>query len=322
MRRRDFIALVSGWIAASPLHAFAQEGKVWRMGFLARGHESFYDALFEGLRDLGYEEGRNIVVERRYAGDRTELFQEFAAEMVRLKVDLVVVVTTPAAQAVKKVTTTIPIVHPNAINPVETGLVASLAHPGGNLTGGAAQTAVLSTKRLEILKEMVPGLTRVAVLWNSNNPALAFSWRDTQAAAQTLGVALQPHEVRDRTAIEAAFAAMSEDRPDALIVLQDALTLQHREEIIEFTVRNRLPGMYTAKEWVEAGGLMSYGESLPAMYRRAAYFVDKIFKGAKPADLPLEQVTKFELVFNLRNAKAIGLSLPPTFLGLADDVIE
>jgi putative ABC transport system substrate-binding protein len=323
MRRRHFIALVSSGLAAWPLHALAEEaGRVWRMGFLARGHEGFYDALFEGLRDLGYEEGRNLVVERRYAGDRTELFQTFAAEMVRLKVDIIVVVTTPAAQAVKKATTTIPIVHPNAINPVETGLVASLAHPGGNLTGGAAQTAVLSTKRLEILKEMVPGLARVAVLWNSNNPALAFSWRDTQIAAQTLGVALQPHEVRDQAAIEAAFATMSEDRPDALIVLQDALTLQHRNEIIDFTLRNRLPGMYTAKEWVEAGGLMSYGESLPAMYRRAAYFVDKIFKGAKPADLPLEQVTKFELVFNLKNAKAIDLSLPPTFLGLADDVIE
>jgi len=323
MKRRDFVALMSGVLASWSVPALAQDSrKIWRMGFLARGHESFYDALFEGLRDLGYEEGRNLIVERRYAGDRTELFQEFAAEMVRLNVDIVVVVTTPAALAVKRATTTIPIVHPNAINPVESGLVASLAHPGGNLTGGAAQTAVLSQKRLEILKEIVPGLTRVAVLWNSNNPALAFAWRDTQGAARSLGVTLQPHEVRDRKAIEAAFAAMSEERPDALIALQDALTLQHRTEIIDFTIRNRLAGMFVAKEWVEAGGLMSYGESLPAMYRRAAYFVDKILKGAKPADLPVEQVTKFELVINLKNAKAIGLSIPPTFLGLADDVLE
>jgi putative ABC transport system substrate-binding protein len=323
MRRRDFIALASSAVAAWPLGALAQEpGKIWRMGFIAQGYEKFYDALFEGLRELGYAEGRNLIVERRYAEGRAERFPEFAAEMVRLKVDIIVVSTTPAALAVKNATTTIPVVFPNAISPVESGVVASLAHPGGNVTGGAAQTAILSTKRLAILKEVVPGLSRGAVLWNAANPALAYPWRQTQSAAGELGVTLQSIEVRDPKDIETAFAMMSQDHFDALIVLQDALTLQHRKEIIEFSIEKRLPGMFVAKEWVVAGGLMSYGESLPDMYRRGAYFVDKILKGAKPADLPVEQVTKFELVLNLKTAKAMGLVIPANFLATADDVIE
>jgi putative ABC transport system substrate-binding protein len=309
MRRRDFIALASNAVAVWPLGALAQEpGKIWRMGFIAQGYEKFYEALFEGLRELGYAEGRNLIVERRYAEGRAERFPEFAAEMVRLKVDIIVVSTTPAALAVKNATTTIPVVFPNAISPVESGVVASLAHPGGNVTGGAAQTAILSTKRLAILKEVVPGLSRGAVLWNAANPALAYPWRQTQGAAGELGVTLQSIEVRDPKDIETAFAMMTQDHFDALIVLQDALTLQHRKEIIEFSIEKRLPGMFVAKEWVVAGGLMSYGESLPDMYRRGAYFVDKILKGAKPADLPVEQVTKFELVLNLKTAKAMGLS--------------
>jgi len=323
MRRRDFIALVSGGVAAWPLGALAQEsGKTWRIGFIARGHEKFYDALFEGLRELGYVEGRNLIVERRYAGDHTERFQELAVEMVRLKVDIIIVVTTPAALAVKSATTTIPVVFPNAINPVETGVVASLAHPGGNVTGGAAQTAVLSAKRLEIFKEVVPGLSQGAVLWNADNPALALAWRETQAAARALGITLQAHALRDVKDFDAAFAMMAQQRPDVFLVLQDALTLQHRKEIIDFAIRERLPSMFVAREWVEAGGLMSYGESLPEMYRRAAYFVDRILKGAKPADLPVEQVTKFELVLNLKTAKAIGLTIPEAMLVRADDVIE
>jgi putative ABC transport system substrate-binding protein len=325
MRRREFITLLGGVAiaAAWPRVACAQQsGKIWRMGFLAHGQERFYDALFEGLQELGYAEGRNLIVERRYAEGRAERFQDFAAEMVRQNIDFIVVVTTPAALAVKKATATIPIVFPNAINPVESGLVASLAHPGGNLTGGAAQTAILSAKRLEIFKEVVPGLSRVAVLWNVANPALAFAWRETQSAAHTLGVAIQSHEVRALKDFEPAFASIAEKRPDTLLVLQDALTLQHRKEIIDFANQKRLPGMFVAKEWVEAGGLMSYGESLPDMYHRAAYFVDRILKGVKPADLPVEQVTKFELVLNLKTAKAIGFTFPPSLLARADDVIE
>jgi putative tryptophan/tyrosine transport system substrate-binding protein len=323
MRRRDFMAIVSSALAARPLGAYAQEpGKVWRMGFIGQGYEKFYDALFEGLRDFGYTEGRNLVVERRYAEGHAERFPEFAAEMVRLKVDIIVVSTTPAALAVKNATTTIPVVFPNAISPVESGVVASLAHPGGNVTGGAAQTAILSTKRLDILKGVVPGLSRGAVLWNAANPALAYPWRQTQSAAHELGVTLQSLEVRNPDDIQSAFAIMAQEHFDALIVLQDALTLQHRREIIDFAIQSRLPGMFVAKEWVAAGGLMSYGESLSDMYRRGAYFVDKILKGAKPADLPVEQVTKFELVLNLKTAKAMGLTFPEAFLATADDVIE
>ena len=323
MRRRDFVALLSGGAVALPLRTFAQQsGKTWRMGFIAQGYERFYDALFEGLRELGYAEGKNLVVERRYAEGHAERFQEFAAEMVRLKVNVIVVTTTPAALAVKTATATIPVVFPNAISPVESGVVESLAHPGGNVTGGAAQTAALSTKRLAILKEVIPGLSRGAVLWNAANPALAYPWRQTQSAAGELGVALQSLEVREPKDIESAFAVMAADRPDALIVLQDALTLQHRKEIIDFTVQKRLPGMFVAKEWVVAGGLMSYGENLADMYRRGAYFVDKVLKGAKPADLPVEQVTKFDLILNLKTAKAMDLTIPAAFLATADEVIE
>ena len=322
MKRRKFITLLGG-AAAWPLDGLAQQAsKVWRMGFIAHGHESFYDALFEGLREYGYEEGRNLIVERRYARGQAERFNEFAAEMVRLNVDIIVVVTTPAALAVMNATKTIPIVHPNAIDPLNTGLIDSLARPGRNLTGGAQLTAEVSGKRLEILKKAVPGLSRAAVLWNSANPALVFSWKETQGAARVMGVTLQSHEVQGPKDFAAAFAAIAEERPHALLVLQDAVAIQQRKEIIDFAIQKRLPGMFPAKGWAEAGGLMSYGEDLPYMYRRAAYFVDKIFKGTNPADLPVEQATKFELVLNLKTARAIGLTIPDAFLALADEVIE
>src|SRR6516164_5605374 len=322
-RRREFMTVLGGAAVAWPLAAHAQQpGKVWRMGFIAHGHESFYDALFEGLREYGYEEGRNLIVERRYAQGQAERFKEFAAEMVRLNVDIIIVVTTPAALAVKKATTTIPIVHPNAIDPLNTGLIASLAHPGGNLTGGAQLTAEVSAKRLEILKRVVPRLSRVAALWNPANPALVFSWKETQGAARVLGLTLQSHEVQGPKDFAAAFAAIVEERPDALLVLQDAVTMQQRKEIISFAIEKRLPSMFQERGWAVAGGLMSYGENLPSMYRRAAYFVDRIFKGAKPADLPVEQATKFDMVINLRTAKAIGFTIPDSILALADEVIE
>ena len=317
------MTVLGGAAVAWPLAAHAQQpGKVWRMGFIAHGHESFYDALFEGLRKYGYEEGRNLIVERRYAQGQAERFKEFAAEMVRLNVDIIIVVTTPAALAVKKATTTIPIVHPNAIDPLNTGLIASLAHPGGNLTGGAQLTAEVSAKRLEILKRVVPRLSRVAALWNPANPALVFSWKETQGAARALGVTLQSHEVQGPKDFAAAFAMTADERPDALLVLQDAVTMQQRNEIIDFAIQKRLPSMFQEKGWAVAGGLMSYGENLPSMYRRAAYFVDRIFKGAKPADLPVEQATKFDMVLNLKTAKAIGLTIPDSVLVLADEVIE
>jgi putative ABC transport system substrate-binding protein len=322
MRRREFITLLGG-AAVWPLGALAQDAnKVWRMGFIAHGHESFYDPLFEGLREYGYEEGRNLIVERRYARGQAERFKEFAAEMVRLKVDVIIVVTTPAALAVMNATKTIPIVHPNAIDPLKSGLIDSLAHPGRNLTGGAQLTAEVSGKRLEILKKVVPRLSRAAVLWNSANPALVFSWKETQGAARALGVTLQSHEVQGAKDFAAAFAMIAEERTDALLVLQDAVAIQQRKEIIDFAIQKRLPSVFNEKGWVVAGGLMSYGENFAVMYRRAAYFVDQIFKGAKPADLPVEQAVKFDLVLNLRTAKAIGVTIPDSILVLANEVIE
>ena len=323
MRRRDFITGIVGSATAWPLVARAQQSaKIWRMGFIAHGNEIFYGALFEGLRDYGYVEGQNLIVERRFARGNAALFKDFAAEMVRLNVDVIVVVTTPAALAVKNATTTIPIVHPNAIDPLKTGLIASLAHPGGNLTGGAQLTAEVSAKRLQLFKEVVPKLSRVATLWNPENSALVYALKEMQDAAGTLGVMLQPQEVRGPKDFAAAFATIAQERPDALLALQNAVTMQQRGEITDFAMRERLPSMFQEKGWAQAGGLMSYGEDLAAMYRRAAFYVDRIFKGANPADLPVEQATKFELAINLKTAKAIGLTFPDRILAVADPVIE
>jgi len=299
-----------------------QSAKVWRIEFLAHRYETFYDPLFRGLEELGYKEGRNLIVEHRYAEGHVERFQEFANELVRLNVDLIVVVTTPAGQAAKKATSTIPIVHPAAIDPVGTGLVASLAHPGGNLTGLSVLNAEMSAKRLEVLKEVVPGLTRAALLWNSANPANSLARKESENAARALGVTLSSQEVREPKDFEHAFEAMTQNPPEVLLVLQDALTLEYRKEIITFTLKNRLPSMFVGKEWVTEGGLMSYGDRLPERYRRAADLVDRILKGEKPADLPIEQPTRFELVINLRTAQAINLKISPVLLARADEVIE
>jgi putative ABC transport system substrate-binding protein len=323
MQRRQLITVLGGAVAAWPLLARAQQsGKIWRIGFIAHRYEKFYDPLFQGLRELGYVEGQNLIVERRYAEGHAERFQDFAAEMVRLKVDVVIVVTTPAAFAVRNATTTIPIVHPAAIDPVGTGLIASLAHPGGNVTGLAVLNAETSAKRLELLREVVPGLSRGAVLWNSANPANGLAWKETEGAGRALGVTLESDEVRGPKDFEGAFATIAQRHPDIMLVLQDALTLEYRKEIIGFALGQRLPSMFVGKEWVEEGGLMSYGDRLPERYRRAADLVDKVLKGAKPADLPVEQPTTFELVVNLKTAKAIGLTFPPAFLARADQVIE
>jgi putative ABC transport system substrate-binding protein len=322
MRRRDFIRLIGG-AAAWPLAARAQQpGKFWRIGFIAHRHESFYDTFFERLRELGYAEGKNLFVERRYAQGHADRFQEFADEMVRLNVDVIIVVTTPAAQAAKRATTTIPIVHPAVIDPVGTGLVASLAGPGGNLTGLAIPDAELSAKRLEVLKEVIPRLSNGAVLWNAANPANAVAWKQTDKAARMLAVTLQSYEVRNVNDFEGAFAAIAQQRPDFFYVLQDALMLGNRRQIINFANQNRLPSMFVGKEWAEEGGLICYGIRLSEWYRRAASYVDKILRGAKPADLPMEQPTLFELVFNLKTAKAIGVTIPPALILRADKVIE
>src|SRR5712672_1297386 len=284
MRRREFVTFVSAAVVAWPLGLLAQQsGKILRIGFIAHRYEGFYAPLFDGLRELGYVEGRNLIFERRYAEGHADRFKEFAAEMVRLKVDLIIVVTTPAAFAARNATTTIPIVHPAAIDPVGTGLIASLAHPGGNVTGLSVLNAELSAKRLEVLKEVVPGLSRGALLWNAANPANSLAWKETEGAARALGVTLQSQEVRSPRDFEGAFATIAQ---------------QH-------------PRMFVVKEWVEEGGLMSYGDRLPERYRRAADLVDRILKGAKPADLPVEQPTMFELAVNLKPARVMGLPLSP-----------
>jgi putative tryptophan/tyrosine transport system substrate-binding protein len=323
MRRRQFVALAGGALVAWPLRLHAQQStKIWRIGFVAHRYEKFYDPLFSGLRELGYVEGQNLIVERRYAEGHAERFKEIAQELVRLNVDAIIVVTTPAAMAARNETRTIPIVHPAAIDPVGTGLIASLAHPGGNVTGLAVLNAETSAKRVELLQEVLPGISRGAVLWNSANPANSLAFRETESAGQKLGVKLVSQEVRSPGDFESAFAAMAEQHPDVLLVVQDALTLEYRKEIIDFTLRNKLPSMFVGKEWVEEGGLLSYGDRLPERYRRAADLVDKVLRGTKPADIPVEQPTTFELAVNLKTAKAIGLTLSPAFLARADLVIE
>jgi putative ABC transport system substrate-binding protein len=323
MKRRVFIRLIGGAVAAWPVAARSQQhGKKYLIGFIAHEYETMYDPFFEGLRELGYIEGQNLTIERRYAEGQPEQFKEFAREMVELKTDVIVTVTTPAVLAIKSVTTTIPIVIPNAIDAVGAGLVASLDHPGGNVTGGTLLQAELSVKRLELLKEMVPGLSRAALLWNAGNPAYVRAWTQSQSPAQKLGVALQRYEVRGPTDFKTAFAAMAQQHPDALVVLEDALTIQHRKEIVDFALKSYLPTSFFAQEAVEAGGLMSYGANWPDAFRRGATTVDKILRGAKPSDLPVEQPTKFVLAINLKTAKALGLKVPTSLLATANEVIE
>ena len=312
-------------LLAVPLAAAAQPpGKVYRIGFLGTNPlpAAWWDALLDGLRERGYSEGQNLVFERRFSEGNAERFPEFAAELVRLRVDCIIVPTTPAALAAKHATQTIPIVFPTAIDPVGAGLVASLARPGGNITGLSALAPELSGKRLELLQEVVPGMARVAVLWNAANPANASVWHETQAAAGALGLLLHAQDVRGPQDFEGAFARTAQAHPDALLVLQDSLMTMHRQHIVEFATQQHLPSVFFTREWVVAGGLMSYGPSFPDLYRRAATYVDKILKGAKPADLPVEQPTKFELVLNLKTAKALGLTIPPTLLFQADEVIK
>jgi putative ABC transport system substrate-binding protein len=323
---RSTIGLIIAFgLLGAPLPTTAQPpGKVYRIGYLAAipPPAHLWEALLDGLRERGYIEGRNLVFERRFSEGNAERFPEFAAEMVQLKVDCIIAITTPAALAVKHVTTTLPIVMTTAIDPVGAGLVASLARPGGNVTGNAILYAELSTKRLEFLKDVVPGLSRVVVLWNAANPANASVWKETQAAAGALGLLLHAQDVRGAQDFEGAFAHTAQARPDALLVLDDALIAMHRQHIAEFATQEHLPSVFAARESVVAGGLMSYGPSLSDLFRRAATYVDKILKGVKPADLPMEQPVKFELVINLKTAQALDLTIPPTLLFQADEVIQ
>jgi ABC-type uncharacterized transport system substrate-binding protein len=303
-----------------------QAKKVPRIGFLSpyspSSDSAGVEAFRQGLRDLGYVEGQNIVIEQRWAEGNPDRLPGLAAELVRLKVDVIFAQTTPAVQAAKKATTTVPIVTVSG-DPVANGFVASLAHPGGNITGLANLTPELAGKRLELLKEVVPRVSRVAVLWNPDSPGAALRMRETEAAAPSLGIKLQPVEVRDPNDLAHAFSVMKKERADALVPLRSPLIRDQRKQIVELAAKNRLPAMYDGRVFTEAGGLMSYGTMAEADFnRRVATYVDKILKGAKPADLPVEQPMKFEFVINLKAAKQIDLIIPPTVLYQADKVIK
>jgi putative ABC transport system substrate-binding protein len=274
------------------------------------------------LRKLGYVEGRNFAVEGRYAEGRSEALPGLAAELVRLKVDVIVAAAPQAIRAAKQATSTIPIVMATLTDPQESEFVASLARPGGNLTGVSALAEGYSVKWLELLKEAVPRASRVAVLSNPTNPSHAGYRRETQAAAKVLKATLLLREVRDPDELEGAFAAVTKERANALVVFPDAVAFVHRTRILDLAAKHRLPAMYPYREFVEAGGLMAYGSSLVDLFRRAAPYVDKILKGAKPGDLPIEQTARFELAINMKTAKALGITFPQTILIRADQVIE
>jgi putative ABC transport system substrate-binding protein len=283
----------------------------------------YLDTFRQGLRELGWVEGQNIVIDYRYAEGRFDRLPDLAAELVRLKVDIIVAVPTPAAVAAKKATETIPIVAISVGDPVGLGLIASLARPGGNLTGLSYSVGLeIAGKGLELLKETVPKVRRVAILSNPGNPFQPLAITEVNVAARSLGVQLQLLEARGPNELDGAFAAMATERVGALLVVADSLFLLQRTRLADLAARSRLPAAYGLREIVEAGGLMSYGPSVRDLYRRGATFVDKILKGAKPGDLPVEQPTKFELVINLKTAKALGLTIPPSLLGRADEVIQ
>jgi len=320
------VTLTLGLVLA-PLAADAQQvAKVPRIGFLD-GHSprkgGNIDAFREGMRKLGYIEGQSIVIEWRWAEGSLERLPALAAELVRLKVDVIVASSgTPATVAAKNATTTIPIVFTSVGDPVAQGLVASLARPGGNLTGLAVMSTELIAKCLELLKEAVPAISRVAVLWNPANPAFEVLMKDMEVPARRLDMKLQPVGVKSPSEFEVAFTRMKREHADGLLVQADSMFIINRQQLADLAARHRLPTMYRDLRMVEAGGLMAYAPDVPDMFRRAATYVDKILKGAKPADLPVEQPTKVELAINLKTAKALGLTIPQSILIRADQVIQ
>jgi len=327
MNRRAFLRAAPLALLASPLAGEAQQaGKVSRIMFLGASSaalESDRVAVFrQGLRDLGYIEGQNVVIEYRWAEGHYDRYPAFVAEAVGRKVDVIVTEGTPAAIAAREGTRTIPIVTATIGDPIAVGVVSSVAHPGGNVTGLTSMSPEIDAKRLELLKELVPSVSRVAVLWNPGNPNAKFRLPNLQAAAKSLRLKLELVGVRDDEGLEKGFGAIVAARSQALMVPSDLALLSRRERIVELASKRRLPGLYPYREFVKVGGLASYAPNYPAMFRRAAGYVDKILKGAKPGELPIEQPTKFDLVVNLKAAKALGLTIPPSVLGRADEVIQ
>jgi putative ABC transport system substrate-binding protein len=331
MRRREFITLLGGTAASAPFAARAQQpaGRVYRVGYLAGGSQPtqlhFIKAFEEGLRSLGYRVGKNIVIEYRFADGEVHRVPARAADLVRLGVDVIVSGNSVSTAAAMKATSTIPIVMTSSANPVSVGLIASLARPGGNVTGfslDGGNEGEIQGKRLGLLKETLPNLTRVGILWNPDgapNPARLESMRDV---TQPLGLKLVAVEARGLDTLEQAFVTMVREQMQAFILVADTVLFNYRQQIGVMAIRNRLPATSSLKEFAEAGLLLSYGPDFQTLYSGAAVFIDKIFKGAKPADLPVEQPTKFELVINLKTAKALGVEVPPSVLARADEVIE
>ncbi|MFZ0259702.1 MAG: ABC transporter substrate-binding protein [Pseudolabrys sp.] len=321
MKRRDFITLLGGSAALWPLAARAQ--KLFKIGLLDTGLGAAFAVPFRGkLAELGYVEGRNIVIERKSADGNTALLADLADELVRQHVDVIVTAGTPAGFAAKKATSTIPIVLGANSDPVGVGLAASLARPGGNATGNSLMAPDLSAKRLDILHTLSPEISHIAILWDSSNPGMADRVRETKIAADQSHVLLHTVGPRNLNELDTAFAELLNARPDALLVTAEAFTRQHLVRILDFANNNKIPALFEDSSYVVAGGLLSYGPDYQDVFRKAAIFVDKILKGAKPADLPIKQPTKFELVINLKTAKALGLAIPPSLLATADKVIE
>jgi putative ABC transport system substrate-binding protein len=324
-RRGFFLTLLGGAVAAPFVAEAQQAGKVWRIGFLFTGtiaHRPQVEGFFERLRELGYVEGQNVVIDRREAKGNVERLPLLAEELVRLKPDVVVAVTTPAVAAAKKVTQTIPVVMAFVHDPVRLGLVESLARPGGNVTGPSLNSVDPAGKRLEFIKQVLPNLSRIAMLWNARNPQNVPAIEATERATKALGLSVDPLGFEGPANLRDALAKGPWDRVGALVVLSDAVTFDRRSEIIRFAAERRLPSVHVFPDEAQDGGLLAYGPSVREEYRRAASYVDKVLKGAKPATLPVEQTTKFGLVINLKTAKALGLTIPPSLLLRADQVIE
>ncbi len=303
-----------------------QTGNVYRIGFLGNSTAALEANLVgpfrEGLRDLGYVEGRNVLIEYRWAEGKYDRFPALIGELLALKVAVIVTAGTPATLAVKKATTSVPLVMTAVGDPVGTGIVPSLSHPGGNITGLTAISTEMDAKRLELLREVVPSVSYIALLWNAGSPLQVLAEKQVQAAAQVLRMRVLSLGVKTEEEIKSALAVMARERPDALLVLADRLLLHHRVLIMDFATRHRLPGVHAYRELVEAGGLMSFGPSYADMHKRAAYFVDRILKGAKPGDLPVERPRTFELVINLKVAKALGLTIPQSVLLRGTEIIQ
>jgi putative ABC transport system substrate-binding protein len=320
-------ALVVGLLATPRAAGSQSTGKAWRVGFLGDGPRAERAAINlepfrEGLRGLGYVEGRNLVIEERWSDGRSERLPALATELVRLNVDFIVTHGVRAIKAAQDATRTIPIVMAVSPDPVATGLVASLARPGGNTTGLTDQVADLGEKEVQILREVVPATRRVAILWHEGNPGALVTFEQTRTAATKAGLTVATIGVRSPDELEAAVAQAVGGRPDALIVIHDVLTVSHRVRIAQLALKHRLPSICGSTPYVDAGGLVAYGASLPDLFKRAAVFVDRIARGARPADIPVEQPTTFQLRINLKTARALGLTIPPAILGRADEVIE